>query len=173
MGKCEQRVIIMNNSLISDDYLIHYGVKGMKWGVRRQERRAERNRRLVNREISYQTRKINRLEGVARAYEKSAKDIRSKGYESLRKQGYDDKTAKKAVKLTASRRDTEAAWNRHLANHYKDYNKRLSEIDINSMTSRQVLRTIKDLGDVKVKEINDTWKEPASTREYNKMKYSK
>ena len=106
----------------------------------------------------------------AAAYEKSAKDVRMSGAAALQAQGYSKKDSQKAANLVASRRETEAKWNRHLANHYKDYNKRLSQINVSQMSKRQVWRTINDLGNVKVKEINNSWKEPASTKEYYKAK---
>lgn len=139
----------------------------------KDEKRANRNSKIINREIEYQKRKIADYEKKATAYESSAKEVRKSGVSELVKQGYSIKDAKKATNLVASRRETEAKWNRHLAKHYADYNKRLSEIDVSKMSRRQTWAVIQDLGNKKVSEVNSTWKEPESTKEYNKAKYGR
>ena len=45
-------------NLISQDFLMHHGVKGQKWGVRHEKR----NKRIIDREIRYQQRKISDYE---------------------------------------------------------------------------------------------------------------
>ncbi len=163
----------MNNHI----YLAHHGIKGMKWGVRRFQnedgsltsagkRRAERNRKYIQREISFQEKKIDSHNAAAKAYRDSAADVRKRGFDMLKAQGYSDKTAREAVRLASARRDTEAQWHEHQAKHLRAYNTRLQNANVDEMTRRQVWKLIQDEGNVTLNEINSSWVEPDSTKEY-------
>ena len=66
----------------SDSYLAHYGVKGMKWGVRRQRRRAAaRKDRNAWRSMSKKERKANR-DKYNKRYSKDDRDADKATYGS-------------------------------------------------------------------------------------------
>ena len=78
------------NYLISDDYLMHHGVKGMKWGVRHEPERSPQRMRTQAAKESYKAAKKN----YNRAYNKwyySAYDPRSTFTKKGRRQ-YDRNT---------------------------------------------------------------------------------
>ena len=47
------KYILVNGSLCSENELYHYGVPGMKWGVRRASRLSSRNEKLVRKALGY------------------------------------------------------------------------------------------------------------------------
>ena len=147
--------------------LYHHGVKGQKWGVRRYQNQGgsltpegRRRQKIIDKELEFQNKKIKNHMSLAKQYRDSANQIRKDGYNLLRKQGYSDKDAKDAVAITVKKRETEALWNEHVANHIKKYNQKLSEVDINSMSRLQIHGYIQTLGNQTLNEINSTWKEP-------------
>lgn len=69
--------------LASNGELLHYGVKGMKWGVRREEKKALRKE--IDRERSKLRNKYDKEYGVSEAYDKADKDYN----DAYAKLGYD------------------------------------------------------------------------------------
>ncbi len=158
-------------------YLSHHGIKGMRWGVRRFQnpdgsltpagkRRAERNRKVIQREVAFQEKKISQHDAAAKAYRDSAAAMRKHGIGELKAQGYDDKTAKEALRLASARRETEAQWHEHQAKLMRAYNTRISSINVDQMTRAQIYNMIRSEGNKTLDEINSTWQEPETTKEY-------
>ena len=70
------------NNLISDDYLIHHGIKGMKWGVRkRNETEGFRKASLINqkREVQRARKKYRTGKITKSQYKTEASRIKTQG----------------------------------------------------------------------------------------------
>lgn len=68
-SKNDYRYYLEHRLLVSDDYLAHYGVMGMKWGVRHDERRAsfESKKEANNAKIGKYQQKLNTVGAKKRA----------------------------------------------------------------------------------------------------------
>lgn len=104
----------------------------------------------------------------AKSYRSKAKQIKGnkEWRNELRSQGYDDHTIEEGARLASSRAETEAKWHEHQAKYLADYNRRISSINVDNMTLRQVHKLITDEGNKTLAELNDNWVEPESTKEY-------
>ena len=71
-------------NLISEDYLMHHGVKGMKWGVRHDPERA--NRKKVYKLNNYKNKLSNKAKNKASNYRSYARES-AKEYNDLEKNG--------------------------------------------------------------------------------------
>lgn len=97
-----------------DDYVEHHGVPGMKWGVRRQQRRAERDKRIKEQTEHYRKNlKTNNLADAYRVFGKrGVKKISAnvdRGYTAdeakameIRRQDFNRKMAKTIINTSAS-----------------------------------------------------------------------
>lgn len=98
----------------SEEFIEHHGVKGMHWGVRRQQRRAERDKRIKERTEHYRKNlKTNNLADAYRVFGKrGVKKISAnvdRGYTTdeakameIRRQDFNRKMAKTIINTTAS-----------------------------------------------------------------------
>lgn len=96
------------------DFIEHHGVKGMHWGVRRQQRRVERDRRIKEQTEHYRKNlKTNNLADAYRVFGKrGVKKISAnvdRGYTTdeakameIRRQDFNRKMAKTIINTTAS-----------------------------------------------------------------------
>lgn len=94
--------IIKMNYLISEDYLMHHGVKGMKWGVRHDERKLLKARRYRDKLISKSQKQIDSNIKKANKYKSKYNDLDRNGVESKTWQKEVDRRVQKtAVKANS------------------------------------------------------------------------
>ena len=75
-----------------NDELYHYGVKGMKWGVRRAEKQALRNQQRGEKYLTKTQKKINRSRENASYARKELNTLKKEGHNSdrIRQKTYDN-----------------------------------------------------------------------------------
>jgi len=75
---------------MSDNYLIHYGVQGMKWGVRRYQeqrgnsRQSRKNNNALNKQIYRQNKSSIRSAQVSRATKRTYRVANKKAYRTAK-----------------------------------------------------------------------------------------
>lgn len=69
-------------SYICQDYLIHHGVKGMRWGVRHDERKIHRNERYRQKLLARSNSELESNRKKVARYRKQYSDIRKNGVDS-------------------------------------------------------------------------------------------
>lgn len=109
----------------NDEYLIHYGVKGMKWGVRRKSSSyySGKSDSLKKKNVKYAS-KVATTNAKASKYEKKA--IKTA------KRGDTDKSTKYSMKA-ANLRQKSAKYQKKIANNMKlssAYNKKASQLKL-------------------------------------------
>ena len=111
------------NYLISEDYLMHHGVKGMKWGVRHDEKRLLRNQRYRDKLLKRSQSEIDKNTKKAKAYRNTYNDLSKKGVESNTWQKVVDKRVQKSAIKGGSFKDI-------ISKSYSSEMKRYSERDM-------------------------------------------
>ena len=91
---------IVDGSFVSEDYLCHYGVPGMKWGVRRALSKQRSNEKLMKKALDYDKRSANLTKKSEKIH--SEKDLELANRKSIKSAKYYKKAArlgKKALKV--------------------------------------------------------------------------
>lgn len=98
----------MNYNLISEDYLIHYGVKGMKWGVRHDPERKARykaERKAIKAESGKVLRQYNQTASEMHRIMRAGRQANKRAY----KEGKIDKQEYKRYKKSNRRMEYQTA----------------------------------------------------------------
>lgn len=133
--------VIFVNYIITNGELCHYGVKGMKWGVRRQKKyndRVSRVKRLHSQ---------SRYESEAASYESQLKRMNASGYKKYAKDNYLDEYSDRDQRKMFAEQQTELrnriASAKHFANNASLLSKRLDSIDTSSMSYKKAVKLVR------------------------------
>lgn len=121
--------------------LYHYGVKGMKWGVRKQQKYNDR--------VSYIKKKYSKdtYDREAASYESELKWMKNLGYKKYAKENYlDDYSDKDQQKIFAEQQDelhNRIKSAKHFANNTATLSKRIDSIDTSSMSYKNAVKLVR------------------------------
>lgn len=132
--------------------LYHHGIKGQKWGVRRfqnedgsltakGEKRYNRNKKHIEQEIAIHENQIKQERSQARLYTKSANDIKKTGKTTLDAEygnSLSESEKAKTLRITAGRREYNAAALKAAAKGREWYINELKKLDVSTMSSMKL-----------------------------------
>lgn len=141
------------NYIITNGELYHWGIKGMKWGVRRYQNKdgslTPAGKKRYSDEVSYMKKKHSkdRYESEAASYERELKWMNDLGYKKYAKDTYltelsDNEQRKIFAEQQAEVRNMiESA--KHFANNTHLLSKRLDSIDPSSMPYKKAVKLVR------------------------------
>lgn len=119
-----------------------------------RSRREIANKKVINKEINFQNRKIESLKKQRQMYDDNIDLIKREGKNELLKTGTDPETADKAVEIVISKRKRERDWIDYQIKNLEKYNKTIDQLDVSKATRFQVEMMYRKVGNKTLEDIN-------------------